>query len=170
MIGNQSTLEKGMAKATAVFRQRVLSALKKTAFDLSELTDVPIWTHNLWDSVGVGIYENGTLVEYAVPARQATEPRSGADDFPMEARQWSGSEAPLWDVPSGVDVDRAWWGQAELFDMLADPPASILASSGYALYYVAAMPYAQIVDDTQEVLHEQMVRPLFFKHIKLNAR
>lgn len=169
-MDNTKVLAEGNKKISALFRGRVLDALRKTATDLNAMTDVPVWTHNLWDSVGVGIYENGSLIDYSVPAKEATEPRSGADDFPMQSRQWSGSEAPLWDVPAGVDTERAWWGQAELFDMLSDPPASILTSSGFAIYYVAAMPYAEVVDRTDDVLSEEMIAPLFLTHIRTNTQ
>jgi hypothetical protein len=168
-MDNQKVLDEGNRKVTALFRGRVLAALRRTATDLNAMTDVPVWTHNLWDSVGVGIYENGTLIDYSVPVKGATEPRSGADDFPMQSRQWSGSEDPLFGVPAGVDVDKAWWGQAELFDMLSDPPVSILTSSGFAIYYVAAMPYAQVVDQKDDVLSEEMIAPTFLTHIRTNT-
>lgn len=166
-MNNQKTIEDGISKARSIIRSRVMNAIKATAFDLTELTDVPVWTHNLWDSIGCGIYENGVLVEYSIPPKEASEPRSGADEFPMEARKVEGSEKPLWSVPSGVDRDRAWWGRDELFDMLNDPPASIRNCQGFALYYVAAMPYAAYVENDDEMLNTQHVAPLFFKHIRI---
>lgn len=169
-MDNSEVFRKGTEKAIALFRGRVLAALRKTATDLNAMTDVPVWTHNLWDSVGVGLYENGTLIDYSVPTKGATEPRSGDEDFPIESRQWSGSEAPLFGVPDGVDVDKAWWGQLELFDMLSDPPADILSTPGYAIYYVAAMPYAEIIDRTDDVLQEETIRPLFLTHIHATTK
>jgi hypothetical protein len=145
-MGNEKVISDGIGLARTIIRKRYLQALKDTAYDLTNLTDVAVWTHNLWDSIGCGIYENGTLIEYAVPPRVATDPRSGADDYPPEARKDPSSAMPIFKAPNSVDKGRAYWGQDELFDMLNDPPAEIKSSFGFALYYVAAMPYAQYVD------------------------
>lgn len=163
---NNQVISQGIGKAREIIRKRYLDALKATAYDLIELTDVAIWTHNLWDSIGCGIYENGTLIEYAVPPKLAVDPRSGADDYPPEARKDPRSAMPIFKV-AGIDEERAYWGQDELFDMINDPPEEIRNCFGFALYYVAAMPYAQYVDKKYDVTQEEMMQPLFYQHIKI---
>ena len=164
---NDQVITQGVNKAREIIRKRYLNALKATAYDLIELTDVAIWTHNLWDSIGCGIYENGTLIEYAVPPKIAVDPRSGAEDTSSEARRDPSSAMPIFKVAEGIDVDRAYWGQDELFDMINDPPEEIRNCFGFALYYVAAMPYAQYVDRRYNVTQEEMMKPLFYQHIKI---
>lgn len=163
---NDQVISQGIGKAREIIRKRYLDALKATAYDLTNLTDVAVWTHNLWDSIGCGIYENGTLIEYAVPPKLAVDPRSGADDYPPEARKDPRSAMPIFKV-AGIDEERAYWGQDELFDMINDPPEEIRNCFGFALYYVAAMPYAQYVDKKYDVTQEEMMQPLFYQHIKI---
>lgn len=163
---NTQVITGGINRARDVVRNRFLAALKATAFSLNNLTDVPVWTHNLWDSVGCGIYENGSLIEYAVPPKGAVDPRSGNADYEDQARHDPMSAIPLWNVPNGVDKDREYWGQDELFDMLNDPPDSIRNCFGFSLYYVAAMPYAEVIDRKSNVTQEHLMKPLFFQHIK----
>lgn len=164
---NDQVITQGISKAREIIRKRHLDALKATAYDLIELTDVAVWTHNLWDSIGCGIYENGTLIEYAVPQKIAVDPRSGAEDSASNSRRDPKSAMPIFKVAEGIDVDRAYWGQDELFDMINDPPAEIRSCFGFALYYVAAMPYAQYVDRRYNVTQEEMMKPLFYQHIKI---
>lgn len=166
---NDQVIDSGISKARQIIRKRFLDALKATAMDLSAMTDVPVWTHNLWDSVGCGIYENGALIEYHVPPKLAVDPRSGGITA-SGSRQDPKSATPLWNVPKGVDEDRAYWGQDELFDMLYSPPNEILNCFGFALYYVAAMPYAEVVDRRTNVTHEHNMKPLFLQHIKTLGR
>ncbi len=168
-MGNEKVISDGISLARQIIRKRYLQALKDTAYGLTALTDVPIWTHNLWDSIGCGIYENGTLIEYAVPPKVATDPRSGADDYPPEARRDPNSAMPIFKV-AGVDEDKAYWGQDELFDMINNPPAEIANSFGFALYYVAAMPYSQYIDKRTNVTQEEMMQPLFYQHIKFPSK
>jgi len=163
---NEQVITQGISKAREIIRRRYLNALKETAFDLVNLTDVAVWTHNLWDSIGCGIYENGSLIEYHVPPKLAVDPRSGADEYPREARKDQSSAMPIFKV-AGVDAEKAYWGQDELFDMLNDPPLDVRNCTGFALYYVAAMPYAQYVDKRYNVTNEEMMKPLFYQHIKI---
>lgn len=169
-MSNDQVIDRGIAKAKELIDAQMLRTLKATAYDLLASTDVPVWTHNLWDSIGCGIYRSGVLIEYATPVRGAKDPRSGAESYPMEARtdrsSFFNSSEPIWGAPSGVDVNREYWGEKELFDMLNDAPPEISGmTSGWALYYVAAMPYAQVLDEDYNVLKDELVNPLFFSHI-----
>jgi hypothetical protein len=166
-MSNKGVIEKGILKARQIIDNRILASLKAAAFDLLALTDVHVWTHNLWDSIGCGIYQNGVLIEYSVPPKIATDPRSGEESFPPEARSVEGSERPIWGDVGNIDRDRAYWGQLELFDMLSDPPSGIKnMTDGFALYYVAAMPYAEIQDRYYNVTHEHRMFPIFISKLK----
>lgn len=163
---NEQVILKGLDIAKTVIRKQIVDAIKKTAFDLENLRPFNLeWTHNLLDSIGCGIYENGVLIDFIVPRSEAPEPRSGDSEFPAEYRKIKGSEQPIYDV-DGIDVNRTYWGDKELLDMLTDPPPEIL-KPGWSLYYVAAMPYAEFLDDTGEiVLADERVVPIFKTHIK----
>ena len=147
-IDNNKVISDGLIKARRIIDERIVSALTKTAFDLIDETDVPIWTHNLWDSIGCGIYKDGSLMKVVYPPKRAEEPRSNI----------YGVTAP----------NRDYWGYEELGDMIMSAPDSIPAK-GWALYYVAAMPYSEVVDERSDVdvLHEEVVKPKFLSHIKI---
>lgn len=117
-----------------------LLALRQTATELINEISVPVQTHNLWDSIGCGIYNNGALVEVFFPIKEARVPRDGI------------------------------WGREQLEDFVVNnPPSEIRNINGWALYYVASMPYAQAVDDRDDVdiLLEEAVVPTFIKYINL---
>ena len=145
---NNKVISDGLVKAKRIIDERITSALSKTAFDLIDETDAPIWTHNLWDSIGCGIYKDGALIKVVYPPKRAEEPRS--------------------DIYGIAVPNRDYWGYEELRDMIMNPPSSI-PSKGWALYYVAAMPYSEIVDNRSDVdvLHEEVVKPKFLSHIKI---
>jgi hypothetical protein len=166
-MNNAQVIEGGLRKAMDIIDFRTTSALEETAFDLVNMTEVPVWTHNLWDSVGCGIYRNGVLIKYSVPPTVAVDPRSGDKEFPLEARSDPMSAFPIWGSGlQGLDKDAAYWGTVELFEMLERPPMDITSHKGWALYYVAAMPYSQIIDKKYDVLQEEHIQPLFFTHIR----
>lgn len=168
-MSNKGVIEKGILKARQIMDNRILASLKAAAFDLLDMTDVPVWTHNLWDSIGCGIYQNGVLIEYSVPPKEALDPRSGSFDFPKESRSDVDSAIPIWGV-EGIDVFKAYWGNSELFDMLSDPPSEIKnMKDGFALYYVAAMPYSELIDRKYTVTHENRMFPLFISHLRSYA-
>ena len=164
-MNNEQVILKGLDVARTAIRTQIVDAIKKTAFDLEALRPFDLnWTHNLLDSIGCGIYENGVLIDYITPIAEAQDPRSGDGDFPIEARKVSGSEAPISGV-SGIDVDRPYWGEKELFDMLADPPPEVMIQ-GWALYYVAAQPYSEVLDRMGgDILADERVVPIFKTHI-----
>jgi len=166
---NDQVITQGVNKAREIIDRRIFSALEYTAMSLETLRPFGIkWTGNLLDSIGCGIYKDGTLRKFYIPQRIATDPRSGDDEFPIDSRQVEDSEIPLWNVPNGVDVDAAWWGEDALFNMIKDPPMEIQTMTGWALYYVAAMPYASIVDYEHAgvVLKEGAAVRLFYNTIK----
>ena len=165
-MNNTQIIEKGLKQSLNIIGGSVIRALTMTSDELVDGTDVPRWTYNLQDSIGCGVYTTGgTLLNYTIPAKQATEPRSGADDFPMEQRYQKHSERPIWDV-DGIDEEDAYWGQEQLFDMLKSPPPAVASNKGWALAYIAAMPYSQIIDAQYDILEEQMVSPIFLKNIR----
>ena len=145
---NNKVITEGLQKAKRIIDDQIISALTKTAFDLVGETDVPIWTHNLWDSIGCGIYKNGALMKVVYPPKRAEEPR--VDIY-------------------GVTVpDKEYWGFEELKDSIMNAPSSVRSVEGWVLYYVAAMPYSEVVDERSDVdvLHEEVVKPTFLSHIR----
>ena len=162
---NTEVIEKGLELAMRKISVRTSTALTQTAEEIVDRTDVPVWTYNLQDSIGCGTYRDSVLMTTAMNPQQATEPRSGAKEFPLEQRYQTGSERPIWDV-DGIDEDKAYWGQDRLFFMLSHPPAPVVANEGWALAYVAAMPYAQVVDARTDILEEELIDPTFLKYIR----
>ena len=162
---NEQVILKGLDIAKSAIRKQIVDAIVKTAFDLESLRPFGIvWTHNLLDSIGCGIYENGVLIKIVTPVAEAPEPRSGEGDVSIESRTIPGSEQPIYGV-SGIDVDREYWGEKELLEMLLDPPPEVMIT-GWALYYVAAQPYSEVVDDLGgDVLADEDVVPIFKTHI-----
>lgn len=166
---NEQVILKGLDTARAIIRKQIVDAIKQTAFDLEVLRPYGLaWTHNLLDSIGCGIYEDGVLIDYITPVAEATDPRSGAESYPIDARKVRGSEAPIYGI-DGIDKDRPYWGEKELFDILNDPPPQVYGK-GWALYYVAAMPYSEVLDERgYDILQDEEVVPIFKTHIqKLN--
>jgi len=165
-MGNEQVILKGLDIARTVIRKQIVDAIKKTAFDLESLRPFGIvWTHNLLDSIGCGIYEDGVLIEIVTPVAEAPEPRSGASTMPASSRSISGSEQPIYGV-QGIDENKAYWGEKELLAMLLDPPPEVRVQ-GWALYYVAAQPYSEFIDDMGgDVLADEDVIPIFKTHIK----
>jgi len=166
-MSNSLEIEKGLRKATEIIDARVLRAMQETAEMIVANTSVLVWTHNLWDSIGCGIYKDGVLRSYVAPPTVATQPRSGNDEFPVEARSLKNSERPIWNV-DGIDTDRAYWGTVELFEMLERPPSEILSMKGWAIYYVSAQPYSEIVNDNFEI-EAQRIYPYVISKLKSYA-
>ena len=79
---------------------------------------IPVDTHNLADSAGVGVYLNGILQKY-IPRRGATEPRV---------------------------LDREYWGYQELEKAL-DAGISRFSKGLWIVLFVGNMPYAIEVDE-----------------------
>ena len=144
-INNNKVISDGLIKARKIIDDRMLVALRETAWDLTNATEVPIWTHNLWDSIGCGIFKDGVLMEVTYPPKKAEEPRT--DIY-------------------GINVPkRDYWGIEELKDTVTSYTPT---SDGWVLYYVAAMPYSELVDDRSDadVLQEELVKPTFLSHVR----
>lgn len=142
---NNKVISEGLAEFIRIKDEQILSALTKTAFDLVDETDVPIWTHNLWDSIGCGIFKNGALMKVVYPPKRADEPRTEI---------------------YGVSVPKKdYWGHEELRDQIMSYSPNV---KGWVLYYVAAMPYSEVVDERSDVdvLHEEVVKPTFLSHVR----
>jgi hypothetical protein len=148
MIENARIIEEGFVKIRKRIDQQVVTALSETMWDLVNLTEVPVDTHNLWDSIGCGVYVYGVLVDVLYPPQVATEPR------PFRFKKG--------------DPKIYYWGSEELEEMIIFPPDEILTYQGYCLYYVAAQPYSALIRDLMDVdvLHTDIVKPKFFTHIK----
>ncbi len=179
MKDNAHVIEKGIRKAREIIDGRILKSLKETAFYMDNLRPFDIkWTGNLLDSIGCGIYQDGVFITFVIPDQIASDPRSGEAQFPADTRDVEGSERPIYggkDNPNldNIDIFRPWWGTEELANMLMSPPPEIAnMTDGFALYYVAAMPYAYFVDQIHggTVLEEQAVHGLFTTIIKSYAR
>ena len=147
-VDNARRITEGIAKAKGIIETRIVAALQKTMWDLVNMIDVPVDTHNLWDSIGCAIYSNGALISVEYPPQVATEPR------PF---RYKASDPKIY-----------YWGREQLEEMVINPPAEVLTHKGWCLYYIAAQPYSQIVEDINgdDVLDEEKVMPLFYSHIK----
>jgi len=172
--GNTQVIEKGQRKAREIIDNRIMASLVATAFDLETLRPFGIyWTGNLLDSIGCAIYQDGRLERLFTPDQKASDPRSGAAEYPAESRVVEGSEIPIGGGnDAAYDIFRAWWGSDELVQKLLQPPPEISnMTDGFALYYVAAMPYAEIIDAKYRgiVLEEEQVGIIFKTQMKRYA-
>lgn len=161
-MNNKQVIEKGILKAREIIDNRIMASLAATAFDLDSLRPFGIrWTGNLLDSIGCAIYKDGVLERIFTPTQTAPDPRSGANEYPAESRMIEGSESEInGGNTDAYDVFRAWWGSDELVNKLLQPSFDIATmTDGFALYYVAAMPYASFIDDKYngDVLDEEAV-------------
>ena len=152
--GNEKLISQFKDRFNAIKNERILLALEKTAWDLIKQTNVPVVTHNLWDSIGCGIYHNGVLMKMIYPDKKAQKPRNT-------------KEKPLYSMGGVITEDRAYWGIEELEDMIENPPSRITTHLGWCLYYVAAMPYSQIQNDKGvNVLRDEVIKPTFETYIR----
>lgn len=173
-MNNQLVIEKGIRMARTLIDNRIMASLEATAFDLDSLRPFGIrWTGNLLDSIGCAIYKDGVLERFFTPPKTAPDPRSGASEYPAESRVIEHSEIAInSNMDDAINVFRAWWGSDELINKLLQPSWDIAyMEDGFALYYVAAMPYADIIDAKYdgEVLQEEEVGILFLSKMKQYA-
>lgn len=80
---------------------------------------IPVDTHNLKDSTGIGVYQDGILKKFSMP-RKANVPRN----------------------VNGVAI----WGE-DMIDQLLDTGISKYGNGDYIVLF-SSMPYAEDVDDT----------------------
>ena len=138
---NEKALELGIKKAMKIAQHKVLDSLEATAWDLVDGVSVPILTHNLWDSIGCGIYYKGELLRICFPNPEAVNP----------------------------SIFEGEWGRENLEDKILDAPTAIKTYQGYVLYYVAAMPYSETIDNRPDVdvLRSNLVKPIFETYIHM---
>ena len=147
VISNAKVIEQAGLKAMKIIERDIINALQNTMWDLVNLTDVPVDTHNLWDSIGCGVYSDGVLLSVEYPPQVATEPRP----FRFKAG----------------DPKIYYWGREELEEMIIFPPPEIIGYKGWCLYYVAAQPYSALVRDLYdvEVLQTDTVKTTFYTNL-----
>lgn len=79
MKSNQKLIERRIDEVGNNSLARLLNALYTVAQDVMEYIDsqkvIPIYTGNLKDATGIGVYRNGVLKRY-VPSQIATRPQS----------------------------------------------------------------------------------------------
>lgn len=136
---NQKVIKDGLAKAKKIIHNRILNALEQTAWDLLDKTRVPVLTHNLWDSIGCGIFYKGVLEKMIFPPKVATE----------------------------KSIEENVWGIDELRDKIVNPSSETLGYNGFVLVYVAAMPYAEEIDrrPSVTVLHTEIIPTTFISNL-----
>jgi hypothetical protein len=164
-MNNLQTIEKGLRNAREFIDTRVKNALTTTANELTDGTEAPIWTGNLQDSVGCGVYVDGVLWTTAIPLQEAEDPRSGDKYVSASSRYTRGSEAPIYGV-DGIDENFAYWGNDELIDMLANPHEGVKSHQGWALRYIAAQPYSQIQENEKNFMEDETINPRFLLNIR----
>ena len=91
MKSNQKLIERRIDEVGNNSLARLLNALYTVAQDVMEYIDsqkvIPIYTGNLKDATGIGVYSNGVLEKY-VPSQIATRPQSSGFHHKNEYGIW----------------------------------------------------------------------------------
>ena len=91
MKANQKLIERKIDEVGNGALNRLLNVLYTVAQDVMEYIDsqkvIPIYTGNLKDATGIGVYRNGVLKKY-VPSRIATVPQSSGFHHRNEYDIW----------------------------------------------------------------------------------
>lgn len=90
---------------------------------------IPVDTHNLQDSTGIGIYHGDVLKRY-IPRQMATEARANGQNSPI--------------YPETLTERTNIWGHKELQRAITE--GAMKYSNDYCLVIFSSMPYAGLVD------------------------
>lgn len=143
MKSNQKLIERRIDEVGNNSLARLLNALYTVAQDVMEYIDsqkvIPIYTGNLKDATGIGVYRNGVLKRY-VPSQIATRPQSSGFHHRNE-----------------YDI----WGHQYLSDALE---AASKEGYGKGIWIVlfSAVPYAFYIEDRDAFFSD-------IKDVMLNA-
>ena len=143
MKSNQKLIERRIDEVGNNSLARLLNVLYKVAQDVMEYIDsqkvIPIYTGNLKDATGIGVYSNGVLEKY-VPSQIATVPQSSGFHHRNE-----------------YDI----WGHQYLSDAL-EAASKEEYSKGIWIVLFSAVPYAFYIEDRDAFFSD-------IKDVMLNA-
>ena len=143
MKANQKLIERRIDEVSNNSLAGLLNVLYKVAQDVMEYIDsqkvIPIYTGNLKDATGIGVYRNGVLKKY-VPSRIATVPQSSGFHHRNE-----------------YDI----WGHQYLSDAL-EAASKEEYGKGIWIVLFSAVPYAFYIEDRDAFFSD-------IKDVMLNA-
>ena len=143
MKANQKLIERRIDEVSNNSLAGLLNVLYKVAQDVMEYIDsqkvIPIYTGNLKDATGIGVYRNGVRKKY-VPARIATVPQSSGFHHRNE-----------------YDI----WGHQYLSDAL-EAASKEEYGKGIWIVLFSAVPYAFYIEDRDAFFSD-------IKDVMLNA-
>lgn len=143
MRSNQKLIERKIDEVGNNSLARLLNVLYTVAQDVMEYIDsrkvIPIYTGNLKDATGIGVYRNGVLKRY-VPSQIATRPQSSG----FHHRN-------VYDI----------WGHQYLSDAL-EAASKEDYSKGIWIVLFSAVPYAFYIEDRDAFFSD-------IKDVMLNA-
>ena len=143
MKANQKLIERKIDEVGNGALNRLLNALYTVAQDVMEYIDsqkvIPIYTGNLKDATGIGVYNEGKLVKY-VPSKIATRPQSSGFHHRNE-----------------YDI----WGHQYLSDAL-EAASKEEYGKGIWIVLFSAVPYAFYIEDRDAFFSD-------IKDVMLNA-
>ena len=143
MKSNQKLIERRIDEVSNNSLARLLNVLDTVAQDVMEYIDsqkvIPIYTGNLKDATGIGVYHNGVLKKY-VPSRIATVPQSSGFHYKN-----------VYDI----------WGHQYLSDAL-EAASKEDYSKGIWIVLFSAVPYAFYIEDRDAFFSD-------IKDVMLNA-
>ena len=143
MKSNQKLIERRIDEVGNNSLARLLNALYTVAQDVMEYIDsqkvIPIYTGNLKDATGIGVYRNGVLKRY-VPSQIATRPQSSGFHHRNE-----------------YDI----WGHQYLSDAL-EAASKEEYGKGIWIVLFSAVPYAFYIEDRDAFFSD-------IKDVMLNA-
>lgn len=143
MKSNQKLIERRIDEVGNNSLARLLNVLYKVAQDVMEYIDsqkvIPIYTGNLKDATGIGVYSNGVLEKY-VPSQIATVPQSSGFHHRNE-----------------YDI----WGHQYLSDAL-EAASKEEYGKGIWIVLFSAVPYAFYIEDRDAFFSD-------IKDVMLNA-
>lgn len=143
MRSNQKLIERRIDEVGNNSLARLLNVLDTVAQDVMEYIDsqkvIPIYTGNLKDATGIGVYRNGVLKRY-VPSQIATRPQSSG----FHHRN-------VYDI----------WGHQYLSDAL-EAASKEDYSKGIWIVLFSAVPYAFYIEDRDAFFSD-------IKDVMLNA-
>ena len=143
MKSNQKLIERRIDEVSNNSLAGLLNALYTVAQDVMEYIDsqkvIPIYTGNLKDATGIGVYRNGVLKRY-VPSQIATRPQSSGFHHKNE-----------------YDI----WGHQYLSDAL-EAASKEEYGKGIWIVLFSAVPYAFYIEDRDAFFSD-------IKDVMLNA-
>ena len=143
MRSNQKLIERRIDEVSNNSLAGLLDVLDKVAQDVMEYIDsqkvIPIYTGNLKDATGIGVYHNGVLKSY-VPSQIATRPQSSGFHHKN-----------VYDI----------WGHQYLSDAL-EAASKEDYSKGIWIVLFSAVPYAFYIEDRDAFFSD-------IKDVMLNA-